>query len=255
MRISEHFARTSPGAAALTAVTLAFGLLFVGTPAAEAIPITVSCGFGTSYGGEGETSGCENVSNSEGTQISQFHWNEYFVELTLYNVAPGEGFFIEITDNEMTEEEFASRLPEAFSDYTCIPLAAGSPGCRDFFFEAPDRLQGSTALWTNYALTIDWQTWISDDPTDPRFIDPDQIHLLHNIGSIPGNGYDEDMCLQAENGVPNYIPCTASLEPFISSGDTDFQSFTPVLVPVPEPATLLLFGIGATGLIYRRLRS
>lgn len=223
---------------------LAIGVLFLGTSAADAAPI--GCGFGGNWGEIGGE-GCEFLSSEGGMQSTRYQWDDYFLELTLFNV--NGSFEITISDNVMSNEEFQSRLSESLGSYTCIPLVDGSDGCRDFFFEAPPR-EGSETHWTNYALTIDWLTWLGDPNVDPA-----RIRLLHNIGSIPGNSFDEDMCLQAQREVPNYIPCTASTNPFISSGNTDFQSFTPALVQVPEPATLLLFGIGASGVLYRRLRA
>ena len=228
----------------VTASMLAVGILFLGTSPVHAVPI--GCGFGGSWG-EGGDEGCEFVASEGGTQTTRYEWGDYFLELTLYNV--DGSFEITIDDAVMSNEGFQNRLSESLGGYACIPLVDGSDGCRDFFFDAPPR-EGQETHWTNYALTIDWLSWLGDPYTDPA-----RIRLLHNIGSIPGNGYDEDMCVQAQNEVPNYIPCTASTDPFISSGDTDFQSFTPALAPVPEPATLLLFGIGASGVLYRRLRA
>jgi hypothetical protein len=228
----------------VTASMLAVGILLLGTAPVEAGPI--ACGYGDNWGESGDD-GCAFLSSEGGTQTTQYQWDDYFLELTLFNV--GASFDITITDNVMSNEEFQNRLSESLGGYTCIPLVDGSDGCRDFFFDVPDREGDDFTRWTNYALTIDWLSWLGNPDVDPT-----RIRLLHNIGSIPGNGYDEDMCEQAANQVPNYIPCRASTDPFITSGDTDFQSFTPALAPVPEPATLLLFGIGASGVLYRRLR-
>jgi len=228
----------------VTASMLAAGLLLLGAAPVQAGPI--ACGFGDNWGEGGE--GCSFLSSEGGTQTTQYQWDDYFLELTLFNV--GSTFNITITDAVMSNEEFQSRLSESLGGYTCIPLVDGSDGCRDFFFETEERVEEDLTRWTNYALTIDWLSWLGNPDTSPT-----RIRLLHNIGSIPGNGYDEDMCEQAENEVPNYIPCTASTDPFITSGDTDFQSFTPALAPVPEPATLLLLGMGAAGVVYRRLRA
>jgi hypothetical protein len=141
-----------------------------------------------------------------------------------------------VSDNAMDSEEFASRSAGLDGSYECVQLTA-TGGCIDFFLSG----YPSTRQWDSYTFEIHWDKFEST-----QVFDEETLRVLHNIGAIPGDAYDEDMCLTYEN-------CVVELDPGIRSGDTDFQSFT-AAIATPEPATLMLLGTGLSGFLFRSRR-
>jgi hypothetical protein len=72
--------------------------------------------------------------------------------------------------------------------------------------------------------------------------------MLHNIGVVPGNGFDSDITIPG-----SYF---SDDDPGVGGRDNNFQTLMALQAPtaVPEPATLLLVSMGVTGLIYHRHR-
>lgn len=220
----------------------------------------VTCSFG-SGGSSNSSESCNTLAPNKAV----FDFDNYVFELEFKDL--NGDFQVTVTNVPMSQNEFESRIdgpPESDGDffllshnehptflgYVCIPLVNPSgvaQPCVDFQVDAPD---GAGVLWSQYLIKIDWE-WDSHnngfDGSNGR------ARILHDIGNTISNDYDEDMCTQAENDVPNYVPCEYSPFPFISSGNTDFSSFTAALRPaVPEPALLALFGAGAAAALYRR---
>lgn len=238
----------------LATAALAVGWLTAAAPAAFAEPITISCGYGSNWGETG-SEGCEALDQGEGFQSSQFAWDNYFFDLTLFDVE-GSGN-ISVTDNPMSQAQFQFKISD-FEDfgvashlgsYVCIPMVApngsdpGDAPCRDFAISAEGQL-----TWARYEFKIDW-AWDSHgngyDGSNGR------ARVLRDFND--DGFYDEDMCLAAGDdlGEDNYVPCEYSQFPFIISGDTDFSTVTPAIA-VPEPGTLALFGGALAALWYRR---
>jgi hypothetical protein len=230
--------RSSTAVKLVQAAALAAVLVPLGTVSVE----TTTCGFGSDYGPNSGSCGGSSPTHE------QFHFggNNYTFDLTLQN--PVGGFFVTISDNLMNQGTFAPRLPEAFSDYLCVPLVdptSNADPCRDFVVDV------GGGHFSGYTFTIDWNY----DSENNGFADMGgRVRVLHNKGSVPGDGYDEDMCLT--------FGCTYHPDPDIGSGDTDFQSLAVALDPdgsgelraVPEPTTLILLGSGLGGILYRRRR-
>lgn len=279
--------RATVGSALARAALLAVVVLPLSAATAHAGPIT--CSFsdpdegGEFYFTAFEGPGCIQSSSTK----ARFDWGAYFVELTFFGVKGS--FDIMVNDVEMTQEEFANRLepddegpgdeepgdfellahssntsapgpvtPPPGPGYSCVPMVdpvTGAAHCRDFVVTAPPREFGPGQYhWSNYLLKIAWL--YNSDPAYPG--DTGRVRILHNLGGT-SDRYDVDMCLDATNSGSAYVPCTyvADLagDPFISSGDTDFSSFAVAFAPVPEAASLLLFGCGIAEMARRRYRN
>jgi hypothetical protein len=249
---SIHSLRRLLGRAAALAA-LAF---LAAAPAAHAeVILGLSCTYGFPNGdfiANQNDVGCEPGEGGEGSETNTFGWEDYSFELTLFNVS---GFGdITIIDHAISEEEFQSKFgfPEedfsvlnALGAYVCIPLVDPSTTdqpCRAFEIHADGDLD-----WSNYRFAIDWN-W--ESPQSDKGING-RARVLRDIDD--DGLYDEDMCLQAEQGLPNYVPCEYEPNPIIISGDTDFSTITPALA-VPEPAALSLMGTSLLALWYRRRR-
>jgi hypothetical protein len=249
----------------LTTTIVALGIVSLDRAPAFAEPMTISCGFGSSWGSYYDPEAC-NVDPEgapEGGQTTAFEWDDYLVRLTLYNP---EGFGdISVTDFPMSQEDFEDKLEQnddyysyfaAFSttattlgSYRCIPMIdpssdlSGTP-CRDFEILADDTLS-----WERYEFAIDWD-WDSQNNGYNGL-----NGLARVLRDIDTDGdYDEDMCVQAGNdlGDDNYVPCEYSPFPIIISGDTDFSTITAAVVP--EPGAIALLGTGVVALWYRKRR-
>ena len=75
--------------------------------------------------------------------------------------------------------------------------------------------------------------------------------ILHDVDD--DGFWDYDMCVTAGYDDCEYV--ANGIDPFISSGDTDFSSFIVHAPAAPEPALLGLLASGLGGLLYRRRRS
>jgi hypothetical protein len=219
----------------IQAALLALAWVILGAVPSEAAAIT--CHFGS---GEGAWDyGC---SNPNGPNRVRYSFGDYFFDLTLNDL---EGSFeVTISDDVIDAEEFSARAA-AFPGYA--PLALTENGDYiDFVVSFDPAYDPQDLPWSSYDFTIDWNFGPYFPPEGSR------VTVLHSIGRIDGNAYDEDMCLVYNN-------CVYDPYPSIRSGNTDFGTFTVAVAPVsvPEPASALMLGIGLGSLAFfnRRRRT
>jgi hypothetical protein len=176
-----------------------------------------------------------------------FDFGPYEFRLNFENLATFADFLVIVNNVPANQASVNPRLG-SFAGFLCVPLDPSVPGapCVDFAVTAPDP---GPFTWTGfYDIFISW-----DANTDPAFPNTpgDRIRILHNEGSIPGNGFDSDITTPGSY--------SSGLDPAIGGRDDNFQSFMVTQRPVatdvvPEPATLFLVTTGVSGLLYRRRR-
>jgi hypothetical protein len=231
----------------LPAAVLALFLVPLGSEVVQTAPI--QCGFGSYYTSDYCSGGT--------ADSATYNFGAYQFVLTFMGRVGN--FFVTINDAFLDQATFDQRAADVAAlygrQYDCVPLvnpaSSSSPPCRDFVLSG----YPSTNQWSGYLFTIGW---LYDSENNGFANTPaNLVTVLHDIGE-PGNphylnngtNYDEDMCV-----VYNNCSYSGSNDPEISSGDTDFQSFTPAITrSVPEPATLMLMGAGLAGILYRRRR-
>jgi hypothetical protein len=215
----------------LIQATLAAAVVLpLGTVAVETAPITI--GF---YGAETETP----------ADTQTFDFGTYKFVLMFEDLDDNASFEVTITDilTSQVALDDTQRLIN-FPGHTCVPIADGIDTCVDFEVFAPD--PGPDTWMGFFNAQIIW-----DADTDPSFPnDPgDRIRMLHNLGAIPGDGFDTDITV-----AESYF-ADPNLDPWIFGRDNNFQSFIVTqAAAVPEPATLALLGSGLGALAYRRRR-
>lgn len=214
----------------IQAAALAAVLVPLGSVAVETSPITQS------YSGAGTGNPANNL---------LFDFGPYKFRLNFENLFNFAGFAVTVNNVPANQASVNPRLSN-FPGYLCVPIDPSVPGapCVDFAVTAPDPGQFT---WTGfYDITIGW-----DALTDGTFPNSpgDRIRILHNEGSVPGNGFDSDITT-----LGSYF---SGIDPAIGGRDDNFQSFMVTQAPlatVPEPATLFLVTAGVSGLLYRRRR-
>jgi hypothetical protein len=235
----------------LPAAVLALFLVPLGSEVVQTEPITIGCGFGAYY----TSDDCTGTADS-----ATYDFGPYKFVLTFADRF-GD-FFVNITDAFLNQTTFDQRAADVAAlygrEYDCVPMvdpSSSSSPCRDFVLSG----YPSANQWSSYVFTISWLY----DSENNGFANTlaNLVTVLHDIGEPDnpryldnGNNYDEDMCLEFSGNCTYSIPIVR--DPEISSGDTDFQSFTPAITRsvVPEPATMLLMGAGLGAILYRRRR-
>jgi hypothetical protein len=178
----------------------------------------------------------------------RFDFGPYAFDLTFENLATDAAFNVTVTDTVLSPAVIEARFGN-FPDYKCVQFVAGG-NCVDFEVKAPD--PGPTTWDGFFDITISWLADTNDQfPNGPG----NRIRILHNRGDVLGPNFDTDITVDGSYFDGCGETCFRSLDdPAIGGTDDNFQSFTVVQAPVPEPATILLVGSGLIGAIHRRRR-